>query len=234
MTAEWVRIASAFAVHAANSDGALCAVCADLIEVSGAGITILDGLAAGPVCSSDARMRVLEDLQFTLGEGPARDAHVGGTAVRAPRLDDGAAERWPVFVQMAEELGVAAVFAFPLHLGAARVGVLSLYHHEDGSLTAAQDADVDALVEVLTATILAMVRGDSLAAALDGAVGGRSEIHQATGMVAAQLGVGPDEAIARIRAHAYATDETVDAVAAMIVMRHLRLSDDQDRGGPDG
>jgi hypothetical protein len=56
----------------------------------------------------------------------------------------------------------------------------------------------------------------------------RSEIHQAVGMVVAQLGVDPDDAFALLRAHAFAHNTTLAAVAQDIISRRLHFSDDVD------
>lgn len=235
MDTDWVRIAGAFATEAASAvDGALCSVCARLLEVRGAGITILDGVGAGPVCSSDARMRALDDLQFTLGEGPCRDAFDLEESVLVADLDHDAAQRWPMFTLRAQESGVAAVFAFPLRRDTACFGVLALYHDVGGGLSSDQETDALAVSSVITESIVTMVRGESLALALDGAISGRSEVHQATGMVAAQLGVTTAEALARIRGHAFSTGRSVDEVATAVVSRTLRIVDDREEGASDG
>lgn len=49
------------------------------------------------------------------------------------------------------------------------------------------------------------------------------EIHQATGMVAVQLSIGLDDALARLQAHAFAEDRTLSSVAADVVARRLRF-----------
>jgi AmiR/NasT family two-component response regulator len=72
-----------------------------------------------------------------------------------------------------------------------------------------------------------------LAPALDSAVAYRAQIHQASGMVAIQLQVSTHEALTRIRAYAFANDLAVELVAAEIVSRRLRLTDDR-RNAPGG
>ena len=50
----------------------------------------------------------------------------------------------------------------------------------------------------------------------------RTEVSQATGMLVAQLGVEPAEALVRLRAHAYATNRSATEVARDILDRRLR------------
>jgi AmiR/NasT family two-component response regulator len=54
----------------------------------------------------------------------------------------------------------------------------------------------------------------------------RSEVYQASGVLIAQLGVHPAEAMIRLRAHAFATDTTVRDVAHRILDHTLYLGDD--------
>ena len=54
----------------------------------------------------------------------------------------------------------------------------------------------------------------------------RAEVSQATGMLVAQLGVEPAEALVRLRAHAYATGRSATDVARDILDRRLRLDAD--------
>jgi len=225
-----VRLATAFALQAAKTPGpSLCSVCVNVLSVAGVGITIMGGDKAGPVCVSDERMAALEDLQFTLGEGPCQDAFRERAPVLVPRLDDAAFALWPAFVAEARNSGVEAVFAYPLIAARSKVGVLTLYQDNAGDLTRDQSEDSEGLADVLAHTILAMQAAappGMLPAELDEAVAHRAEVHQASGMVAIQLKVPVAEALAALRAHAFAKDQTVADVAADIVARRLRLSDD--------
>jgi hypothetical protein len=232
-----VRIALAFALEAARSPTAsLCAACIDVLAVAGAGITVMGAGQAGPVCVSSQRMAALEDLQFTMGEGPCQDAFRSGRPVHAPRLDTTAIARWPAFADMAQKAGIGAVFAYPMATNGARVGVLTLYQDHEGELSAAQHDDSIALAGVLTETVLSMQDAAPpgvLAPGLEEAVVYRAEIHQASGMVSIQLRIPIAEALVRIRAHAFAHGLPVGVVAADIVGRRLRLADDRDEPGTE-
>ena len=113
----------------------------------------------------------------------------------------------------------------------ARIGVLTLYQNTEGDLTPAQHDDSVALADVVTEALLDLQRAappDTLAAGIDGAVAYRAEIYQASGMVAIQLQIPATEALLRLRAHAFANDQTLSAVAADVIARRLRLADDRD------
>ncbi|MGZ7023217.1 MAG: ANTAR domain-containing protein [Ilumatobacteraceae bacterium] len=221
----------AFARETAKSPASsLCAACVDLLGVTGAGITVMGGGQAGPLCVSNKRMAALEDSQYTLGEGPCYDAFHAGLPIHAPRLDPIELARWPTFVGVANEAGIGAAFAYPLVTSGARVGVLTLYQDVVGELSAAQNNDSIALSEVLTEMVLSLqddAPAGVLAPGLEQAVTYRAEIHQACGMVAVQLQIPVAAALLRIRAYAFSTSRPVGAVAADIVARRLRLDDDK-------
>jgi hypothetical protein len=178
----------------------------------------------------------LEELQFTLGEGPSTDAFRSGSPVLVADL--GAAgwqERWPGFKVAGEVAGAAAVFAFPLVMGAIRIGVLGLYRKTPGSLSS--DALTDILVCADAALLLLLNSRAGAGADGDGdgrAAGGWSDDHaqvyQATGMVSAQRGAGLEEALAVLRAYAFAHELTLGEVAAAVVARRLRLDYDETGG----
>ena len=224
------RLAVAFARDAAHASNArLCALCAEVVGVTAAGITLMGGENAGPICVSSPQVKALEDLQFTIGQGPCRDAFYSGQPVHAARLDAAASDRWPPFVDLAKTSGIGAVFADPLLSSNARIGVLTLYQDNEGDLTAVQHDDSVALADVVAETLLSLQDASPtgmLAPSLEGAVAYRAEIYQASGMVAIQLQIPAAEALLRLRAHAFANDQTLSAVAADIVARRLRLDDD--------
>ena len=217
-----------------SSTPRLCSACATILTVSGAAITLMDGQQASPVCASSPRVAALEDIQFATGEGPSRDAYHSRREVHVPRFDAAAFARWPSFTRSAQDAGIKAAFAFPMSSKGARVGVLNLYRDSEGELSQKQQGDSQAMVEVLAEAVLCWqdaAPAGALADELDEAVEYRAEIYQASGMVAVQLNVPTSAALLRIRAYSYANDTTVAAVAADIVARRLRLTDD--REAPD-
>jgi hypothetical protein len=189
------------------------------------------GEQAGPLCVSSERMRMVEELQFTTGQGPCQDAFASARPVSAGHFDEDASRRWPGFVDLAVANGIGAVFAYPMTASGVRIGALTLYQDEPGPLTVDQHEDSLALADVLTETVLSLQDAAPegvLAAGLDDVVAYRAQIHQASGMVSVQLGVSPLDALSAIRAYAFAHDLAVDRVAADVVSRRLRLSNDRD------
>jgi hypothetical protein len=190
------------------------------------------------VHATGRRAAELDELQFTLGEGPCADAFRSGSPVLVADL--GAAgwrERWPGFTVTGGMTGAAAMFAFPLVMGAIRVGVLGLYRDSPGSLSPAALADVLVCADVALQLVLssrAGANGDGDGAgpvdgqrAQDGWPDDHARVYQATGMVSAQRGVGLEEALALLRAFAFAHDQALSEVAAAVVDRRLRLDSDE-------
>lgn len=222
------RVESAFA-RQRRARGTLCSASADLLRVASAGVTLMSARHNGPVCHSDDRSLALDELQFSLGEGPSLDAFAQQEVIVEPDLEHAELARWPVFTATALELGTRGVFALPLNAGSKCIGVLTLYHDVAGPFSPEQRADGLVVADALTRSMIetqSRNETDLLAAELDDAASHRAEVHQASGMVAVQLGVGVADAEARLRAHAYAANRSVVDVARDVVERRLRLDDD--------
>ena len=163
--------------------------------------------------ASAPQAQVVEDLQHTLGEGPGIDASRSGVAVLVPDLadaDDPALAEWPTFARDAVDSGVLAAFAFPLLLGTARIGAMSLYRTSPGALSSEQLTH--GLVTADSVALSLADKGDGLPSP-DQADPMR--VHQAAGMAMVQLGVPIDQALLRMRAVAFAEGATVDELVAV-------------------
>src|SRR5215210_1621428 len=111
----------------------LCAVSAQVLGMTGAGVMLMSGdVPRGSVCSSNEVSRLIEDVQYTLGEGPCVDAYHQDRPVIEPDLAHPASPRWPVFTPAAVDAGAHAVFGFPLRVGAVRLGALNVYRDRPG------------------------------------------------------------------------------------------------------
>jgi hypothetical protein len=213
----------------------LCELAAEVAGVSGASIMLLsDELAQGSLCTTDGVAVYLDDLQFTLGEGPSLEAHAQGFPVLEPDLAAHASDRWPALVPLAVGAGVRAVFAFPLRIGAVRLGAVTLFRDVPGPLGDSQYGDALALALVASRTILA-IQADappgSVAAEIEEGANFHFVVHQAAGMVSIQLDVGVTEALVRLRAHAFMAGRSIDDVSRDVVERRLRF-DGSAPGGP--
>ena len=207
----------------------LCAAAARALAASGAGLSVMaeDGVRCLTAVSDPDAERI-EDLQFVLGEGPCIDAFAGRRPVLVPDLDSGAACRWPAYVPAAYDGRVRAAFAFPLQVGAGRLGVFDIFRASSGSLTADELGQALTFAEVAVTILLdGQVRPPGAAGSgLDEAMDSRAELFQAQGMVMVQLGRTLAEALARMRAHAYAENRPLADVARDVIGRRLRFERD--------
>jgi len=205
----------------------LCRGCVELLPVSGAAISLMDPTQSQSVASAfDGRARAIQDLEFTLGQGPAVDAFAQGRPVLVGDVR-ALGQRWPQFSAAVAAMGVQAVFALPLQEKATRLGVLVLYRDTagplvDGDLTNA--LEVADLVTQLVLVLQSEAAAESVAWALEVA-DHRAVVHQATGMIAAQIEAHVDEALVRLRAHAFAADRPIQEVAEQVVTGQLRFDE---------
>jgi hypothetical protein len=224
-------LASVMAAHtdAGSFPGTLCTTCQHALAVTGVGIALMNNQGpAGLVAATDGAAATLEDLQFLLGEGPAVDASRLGRPVLQPDLTRTATTHWPGFGRAAIEAGIAAVFAFPLQVGRIRLGVLDLYRDVAGVLDPEQLGEALAFADAGTRILLHLQDQMPLDHALHPDLAGGSQsqaaVHQATGMVAAQAGVGLGDALLMLRANAYGNERALLGVANDVVARRLSFS----------
>jgi hypothetical protein len=210
----------------------LCTVALRTLPVTGAAASVTAGESTQVVAAAGAAMsKPLAGLQFILGEGPAVDSFKWRHPVLVPDIADGGLARWPAYAQVAHDHGLQAVFAFPMQVGAARLGVLELSSNRAGALE--REALSDALAFADAAVVL-LLDGQSRAPAGEAAVGlehteDYSEVHQASGMVMVQLGIPIADAVAVLRARAYADNRSLVGLAREVVARKLRLEEADQR-----
>ncbi|MGH9266039.1 MAG: GAF and ANTAR domain-containing protein [Acidimicrobiales bacterium] len=206
----------------------LCEVSAEVMSMTGAGIMLMSGeVPRGSVCSSNQVSALIEDLQYTLGEGPCVDAYEQDLPVLEPDLAGDGDIQWPAFTPPAVEAGARAAFGFPLRVGIVRLGALNLYRDRPGPLDDDQYADALVLSGVAARAVLTMQANapvGALGAELEAGADFHFVVHQASGMVSAQLGVSVGEALIRLRAHAFAHDRSLSGVAREVVARRLRFT----------
>ena len=213
----------------------LCEVCAEVVGMTGAGIMLMAGdVPQGSLCTTGKVSALIEESQFALGEGPCVDAYHGDLPVLEPDLANPCTPRWLAFTGPVLDAGVRAIFGFPLHVGAVRLGALNLYRDEPGPLTDEQYADALAMADIATRAVLVMQSNAPLgqiAVELQKGADFEYVVHQASGMVAAQLEVSVGQALIRLRAYAFGNGRSLRAVAEDVVARRLQF--DRNSGEQD-
>lgn len=208
----------------------VCRACLTGQDVDGAALTLRPAnVAREMLWASDATITLLDDLEFSLGEGVCTEATASGHPVLVPDVCDTAeACRWPIFAAaVVERTPARALFALPLQWGPVNLGVLHLYRRTPGSLPPDQRRDALRAASAATSMMLGGSHTDPEDGLwLDAVIGNRAEVHQATGMVLAQLGISAAEALARMRAYAFSEQRLLTDVAHDIVCRRLRFTPD--------
>jgi hypothetical protein len=207
---------------------AVCGVCVEAVRGVDAAILTLRGAARAQevLGASDAWAAGLAELQYTVGEGPGVEAFAAGGPVLVPDLSD-EQERWPGFAEAALAAGAGAVFAFPLQVGAIKLGTLEFVRRRVGGLPNGALSDAALVAELATAGLLrqagaAEKTGHAFAPR---PVTSFQDVNVATGMLAAQLKIGLDDAFLRLRAHAFGQGRSVLDVARDVLERRIALDE---------
>jgi GAF domain-containing protein len=210
----------------------LCVLAVGLLPVTGASVSLRgNGMPVRMSASDDEAARMAE-IQATLGDGPSLYAAEIGAPVLASDLTTGRdARRWPVFAQQAAEAGVQAVYSIPLGNDAVCVGTLDLYGDVPQELTKRELHTAQLVAGVMTLALMSLPHGEDDEDAggecwLSGLTTDQDEVHQAIGMIMVQLGVGAEEALARLRASAFAQGRTALDVAHEVITHRKSFEHD--------
>ncbi len=141
---------------------ALCRTCVSLLPVaSGLSVSVMaGGVDLGVVlCASDGVAARLAEIQYTLGEGPCREA----ARLRAPVFATDLARapdtrRWPLFSTQAARTGAGAAFLLPLGTAGSTLGTLDLYRDAPGPLSGAHVRSALLVADAVTPAVIALAR----------------------------------------------------------------------------
>lgn len=217
----WVEAAD----HAQALPGFLAAV-AETVGARGLAVAVFGADDVETlVAASDPAAREAQDLEFTLGEGPARDSahHRRPVSAVGPAMS----RRWPLYGPAVEELGIHVVAAVPVAVAATTLGALTVFEPQldvDDDLERFYAAADTLAASVVTASIGLLQAQDTGWLPLLAEADLRPAVHQATGIVTVQAACTTADALALIRAHAFAQNRSVDDVASDIIARRLRLT----------
>ena len=199
----------------------------DTIPVDGASIsTIAEFLGNETVAASGPLAARLDELQFDLSEGPCWDAMRQGRPVLEPDVRARPSRHWPAFSPALSQYDVGAIFAFPLAFGPLKLGAMDLYSDSPRPLSAQEQRASGILASVISRIVLdrAIRRIDEPDVVDPEDKFSRRLIHQATGMVLAQLDISAEDARLLIQGHAFALGQTMRQIAEEILERRLDFS----------
>jgi hypothetical protein len=207
----------------------LCRFAVDEMALSGCALVLMSGAESASVLAGAGRhARTVTGLQMELGEGPCLDAHAHGVPVLLPDLSAESAHRWPAFAAAALAAGVHAEFSLPLTVGPGGIGTFDLCRDRTGMLSDEHMADALVTADIARDAVLYQqyaTSGPGLPELLAAADTDRIVIHQATGMIAAQLDDTIANAVARLRAAAFASGRPMYDLAQDVVERRVRFDD---------
>lgn len=168
----------------------------DMIEpCESAAITLVDrkGSSRSAAATSDLPVRN-DQLQREVGEGPCLDAIWKESVISVPDLR--AEQRWIRWASRArQELGIGSLVCFQLFTHEDRVGALNLLSSRVDAFTE-QDLDVGAAIAAQASVALAAAGEiDNLRTA----IGSRTVIGQATGLLMAEYDLSADAAFGVLR-----------------------------------
>jgi hypothetical protein len=207
----------------------LCRFAVEEMALSGCALVLMSGVESASVLASAGRhARTVTGLQMELGEGPCLLAHSSGIPVLLPDLTAQTANRWPAFAAAALAVGVPADFSLPLTVGSDGIGTLDLCRDRPGMLSAEHLADALVTADIARDAVLYQPYaggGTGMTELLATAGTDRIVIHQATGMIAAQLDDTIANALARLRAAAFASGRPMYDIAQDVVERRVRFDE---------
>lgn len=199
----------------------LCVALNDTVGMDGSSLSVGYGTASRTVlCATDDVAERIEDLQDVLREGPGLDAFRLQEPVAAGATE--IAAHWPMFDQALEESGQrCSLLAVPMRPDGDILGVITMYRSVASAVAAAAAVDVEEVQFLADAIGVAVLGGFERAEPPERLWSVRDKVNQAVGMVVAQLRLPPADALAVLRAHAFAQDTSVHKIAAAVLGREL-------------
>ena len=185
------------------------------------GITTRDHGEAFTVASSDERARSLDETQYAEGQGPCLQTLKTGYAVAIS--DTEAESRWPDYVAKAREAGLKCSLSLPLTVSGETLGAMNIYafdrpHSLDGEQR--QRCEVFAGQASGALRLATRQAADAeLREQLEAAIGSRTVIDQAMGILMGQQRCTAEEAFTLLRKHSQNSQRKIRDIAAEIVER---------------
>jgi GAF domain-containing protein len=183
------------------------------------------------VASSSEEGRMLDETQYSYGDGPCLTAVRNQRLVRAPDLESD--NRWSGYAEAAVREGVRSVLAVPIPTDASSRAGLNCYAHtvnafneETTELLEQHAASMSRILRIALRLLGAEVRPERLRAALES----RAIVDAAVALIMLQHRGGRDGALDILRLGAQSSNRRIQEIASDIV-RHVDLpAADPDRG----
>ncbi len=218
------RLARAIAAQPVEAPLSLrmCQACVDILGMTGGTLTLAYGeVHHVTLCATDEWSAQLDDLQEVIGSGPSYDAY-SERSIQTLVVDGVVDQRWPLLSSgIKQDLGPCVVYAIPIKPGPQTMGVATFYQRERSPMLI-DPREAQVLIDAVGVALVKdpdLLDDDRYARAESW--NSRARVHQATGMVMAQLRIGPEDGLALIRAHAFAHQLTMGGISDAIIERRL-------------
>ena len=200
---------------------------AEVLHLSGAGVTLVDGDRQRFVTAAVEAIATLEREQENWQKGPCIDAVASTAPVAVPDIASGdASDRWPDYTIAAKNAGIQAVAGIPMLAEGAAIGAVNLYDNQPRNWSA-EDLRVATIFASIATGYLAHASSarqeQRTAEQLRQALNTRLIIEQAKGVLATQREISVDEAFERLRKYARANNARIHAVSRAVVQGDLLL-----------
>jgi transcriptional regulator with GAF, ATPase, and Fis domain len=169
--------------------------CVEAIEhCDMAGVSILEHGEIRTVAASDETLRLIDQLQFELGEGPCVDALRTEESIVSNDLDQD--ERWTTWgPALVSRVGMRSVLSFRLATRRDTFGALNLYAADAGAFDHEDVFEGEVLAAHTSVVLATSLKEEQLLRALES----RTVIGQATGRLIERFGLDADQAFAVMR-----------------------------------
>lgn len=196
----------------------LAKMCVEVTGVDGAGISLFSRSAfRTPIGASSPTATTAERLQFTVGEGPCLNAHTQQRPVFAS--EDHLARTWPTFHhELATRSPFHSIISLPLGARLSGLGTIDLYLLDAGAVATLSTTLLEELAD-----IVAEVLADRFHTSMlpdhhsDPPTPSRQMVSIAMGMLTVAGDLTFPDALAVLRAHAFATEQDIDQLSTDLV-----------------
>ena len=206
----------------------LLAACMEVFAVDGAGLSLTQDLRV-PLGATSGHVACAESLQTTLGEGPCLSA----SALDQPLVADSdlLQARWPLFRrELVQQTPFRSVATVPLRLpeDRRRLGAVDLYSTDPGAGTLRDvDGDWSEIADLMTALLVSDPRSllepvEAGSAERSPSYHRRMDVWMAVGMVIGLTRMTNADALAVLRAHAFANGLSLDELAQSLITGTIR------------
>jgi GAF domain-containing protein len=184
----------------------------------GAGLTLLENDRPDVIVASSKFVKEVDDIQYSLGQGPCITAAAEGRTVMSGSLHG--EKRWPQFGPRVAQLGVHSVLSLPLMGPGRALGAMNIYGQardsfDQRSIDLGELYAVPAAISVRNAQVLAQTK--RVASQLQAALTSRSIIDQARGILVSRSGCSGDEAFEKLVTMSQAENRKLSLVAQNVV-----------------